>query len=416
MDSRAPFYLPAPSLAQTVLASIPDGVLGVHRLKKLAEVSWRNAATLSLIHENNHNLSVLFLLCDSIIEDWSYCVEHLRDILCLALLMRNNTKINILGICDDMLDCGDLMAHFFRTLEGNNSIRKLTVLSATLTDSSETLSNFDNLASFIKSHKPLAEIEFASSDMPVEAWNALPRTLEECAGRSLHLFKLSGCNIGDEQLGRIVTALSAHQQLEVLGLQLHAPHGSTNRATHLALATGLKTGFSNLKTLELDSHLANVVEAITNGSKIEHLILHRDFFENTHEGWQVLKKLLCDTSSINKTFFSNHSVHKISAPLVLLQVPSDIQILLDLNRLVNKNDVSKMKIVQHHSDFDLSNLFQWDLKALPLILEWLQAANNLAGDNNVRIDCSRRKLSTLYQYARKMPSSFVTALAIPDYL
>ena len=241
--------------------------------------------------------------------------------------------------------------------------------------------------------------------------------MEERAERSLHLFRLTGCNIGDEQLGRIVKALSAHEQLELLGLQLHAPHGSNNRATHLALATGLKTGFSNLKTLELDSHLANVVEAITNGSRIEHLILDSDFFENTHEGWQVLKQVLCDTSSIKKTFFSNHSVHKISAPLVLLQVPSDIQILLDLNRLVNKNEVSKIKIVQHHSDFDLSNLFQWDLKALPLILEWLEAANNLPANNNWHMDYSRRKLSTLYQYARKMPSSFITDThAIPDYL
>ena len=137
VDSRVPAYARRPSLAQTVLTSIPDGSLGVHSLVKLAEVSWENAVTLSLIHESNPRTSKLFLLRDGTSDNENYYVEHLRDISCLALVMRHNTKIQILGICDDMLSCGDLMAHFFRTLEGNNSIRKLLVLSSTLTDSSK---------------------------------------------------------------------------------------------------------------------------------------------------------------------------------------------------------------------------------------------------------------------------------------
>ena len=398
------------SLAEFVCTSLPNGPLYVCDLYRLAEVSWKNACVLSYVHENDPSLKSLFLGQGPTGES-IYCVEHLRDISCLGLLMRNNTKISILGIRDDMLDYGDFMIQFFIALHGNNSIRKLTVLSATLTDNSDALSNFHNLATFIKSHKPLAAIDLTGLNMPVEAWRALPRTLEERAGRSLQEFMLNYCDIGDEEMSDVIIALSAHQQLKLLQHKTR----SACRATYHTLAFGLKDCFSNLITLDVDGpypDLAHIVQAIPNGSKIRKLILSDSFFESAaSEKWPIVKKLLCDTSSIEKTFFSNHTVSRLSHERETrrFQVPSDIQFLLDLNCRENKSQVSKMKIVQHHFNFDLRPLFCWNLKALPLILEWLEAASSCHRVEwpEATPDYARRKLSVLYQFSRTMPMYFV---------
>ena len=123
----------------------------------------------------------------------------------------------------------------------------------------------------------------------------------------------------------------------------------------------------------------------------------------TNVGWQAFSKVLCDTSSVNVTFLSNHTLY-------YLRYANEIramQPLLDLNRRDDKNEVAMIKILQHHDDFDMLPFFEWEFKCLPLVLNWLERASAYEMPQGFEPNIERRKLSTVYQFVRGMPLLYV---------
>lgn len=131
------------------------------------------------------------------------------------------------------------------------------------------------------------------------------------------------------------------------------------------------------------------------------------------ETWNVFSKLLCDTSSINSTFLSNHSLNRLCTGIRLHR--SDIATNLKLNRIKDKKKVAIIKILQSHASFDMQPLFEWDFKVLPDVINWLDRATvcihecdksggiSLPNERNIK----QRKLSTLYQFIQGMPMLYI---------
>ena len=102
----------------------------------------------------------------------------------------------------------------------------------------------------------------------------------------------------------------------------------------------------------------------------------------TAEGWKCFSKVLCDTTSVNKTYLSNHTLHVIDegASTGGKAMPNDLISVLKLNRrLPDEKLVAFLKIVQSHCDFNMQPLFtavdnQAPFKILPNVIHWFEAA------------------------------------------
>eukprot|EP00984_Skeletonema_dohrnii_P009304 scaffold3549_cov110-Skeletonema_dohrnii-CCMP3373.AAC.6 len=123
----------------------------------------------------------------------------------------------------------------------------------------------------------------------------------------------------------------------------------------------------------------------------------------TERGWSAFSKLLCDTSSVNNTYLSNHTLEKIGGYGVHAMPSDDIVEYLQLNRVSQKNAAIR-KILDSHPDIDFEPLFQWKLKFLPLVVTWLENAKRyldyVKESNEV---FQRRQVSAVYKFVRGMP-------------
>ena len=245
------------------------------------------------------------------------------------------------------------------------------------------------------------------------------RSLGTLVGRktNIHWLNLSDTSLSDEGLQSFVEGMENCCNLTKLSL-------SKNR---LITANGLASLSSlfraenvSLCTLYLyDIHLGDDgAVALTNGLIGNKSLTHLGFDSSsiTARGWVAFSKLLCDTSSVNSTYLSNHTLQHVGNYYGWQNTPSDIEEYLKLNRSLNQA-AAICKILRSHPDIDVAPLFEFNLKCLPLVVEWLEKAKsylwNLNTDELTRscIDkvnesseaFQRRQLSAVYKFIRGMP-------------
>jgi hypothetical protein len=85
-------------------------------------------------------------------------------------------------------------------------------------------------------------------------------------------------------------------------------------------------------------------------------------------------------------------------------MPADIVSLLALNRSDGAKQVAIKKILKHHRHFDMQPFFEWDLKVLPIAINWFERAGSIDINNEAGIN--KRKLEAIYQFIRAMPEVF----------
>ena len=346
-------------------------------------------------------------------------------------------------------------ANFYMGLKHNKSIRKIGFRSDSVDDDGEI---FRMLTPFLKDNHNITEFDMDDCDVGAEGIRQLSLALGSF--KSLKRIELSHIRIGDGQLIEIILALSMHPQLEVLEL----PRMGIGRAECTAMATLLRNttkqlqtlylhgnnidddgleslvhviGGSNLVKLNLSSNrsittrgweiLSNLLEvpagsiedldisdnnlgdgdalifanAMVANSKLIRLDLSGS--DITNEGWAHFSKLLCDTSSVNKTYLSNHTLSDLGTPHL---VPAGTLFYLFLNRSSeNKGQIAMSKILRHHSHFSVQPFFEWEFKVLPLVVDWLEKA--AACTNGFDEKISKMKLSCIYDFVREFPMLYI---------
>jgi len=114
----------------------------------------------------------------------------------------------------------------------------------------------------------------------------------------------------------------------------------------------------------------------------------------TETGWDLFLPILCDTTSIDATYNSNHTLESLGAE----KFPKDIRMLLGLNSDKDKSRVAATKILQAHRHLDMIPLFGRELGLLPYVVAWLERFAES------RLDL---KLTALYDFVRAMPLKVV---------
>ena len=208
-----------------------------------------------------------------------------------------------------------------------------------------------------------------------------------------------------------------------------------------ALATLLLDPTSNIEHLGLiDNQIGNrggvfLANSLINNTKLKTLRLINNPFTRENPIAQsvegAISTSLCDMSSINATYTSNHTVQiLLKAPPDTLDANPKLKILLGMNDFKNCglsfNDldypnigrVAIRKIIKYHPNAltDIEPfLADWigddeqSLKGLPYIVAWFHKAREAFANSSEEEgrDVERRMLSAIYQLARALPTLII---------
>ena len=143
-------------------------------------------------------------------------------------------------------------------------------------------------------------------------------------------------------------------------------------------------------------------EALTNNSTLQTLIIDQGY---SITDWEPFLKLLCDTSSPNNTYLSNHTLQDVGK---VIRLPDDIQSYLRLNKTVaNKDKVAMAKILRNHSHFDMEPFFEWEFKVVPIMINWFTKASTYTNDASSERLVKRIKLDSMYAFIREFPMLYI---------
>ncbi|KAK1733999.1 leucine-rich repeat protein, partial [Skeletonema marinoi] len=287
--------------------------------------------------------------------------------------------------------------------------------------------NFRNLTPFFRNSHRLAQLEL-NFEVGLECAQSIAFALGTSQCQSLESLRFQDCNLSDEGFAVIANALRTYSQLE----ELYLEKNNIGLMGCIALGDSMRGwGASNLTILDLDDNaiedqgLEALAAGMTN-TKLEELYLSRnlitgaglrsmsEYFQSesccletlnlyrnvfgdegavaladglmgnksltslrfipdesgiTDVGWAAFSRLLCDPSSINSTYHSNHNIERIGGP-EMLSTPLDITQYFELNV---RPHPAIHKILKSHPDLEMEPFFQWKLKLLPVVINWFQS-------------------------------------------
>ena len=391
-----------------------------------------------------------------------YRPEGAEDLGWLGYFIGKSDYLQKLHIIQDFDgDSIDVLEPFFRGVQHNKSIQVIDFEGIDLFEGKI----FTMLTPFLKNNTNLTSLSITSCDFGNRGCRSLVLAIGEC--KSLREVDLAFNSFADDELVEIIMALSIHRQLTRLLLvgntlntngcmalstllrcsatELQTLHLYTNEMNDEAieiLVPALES-CNHLKTLNLDRNsvtakgwrrLVSILEApdcnledlsvannniddeaaiafasaLTNNRKLHTLDLAGNQSDQSisAKGWQSFSKILCNTSSVNATFQSNHTLKHIRICANLNASAIDGS-LLQLNQRKNKREIAIIKILQHHVDFDMMPFFEWEFKVLPLMINWFDRASTITVPNDFEPNVGPRKLSSIYQFVRDMPVLYV---------
>jgi len=224
----------------------------------------------------------------------------------------------------------------------------------------------------------------------------------------------------DDQLLPMVEAIRGYTLIEMLEIA----HNNIGDTGCEALAT-----LRNVRSLCIAANrnmsnegLISIVNSLSENKNLRELNFNRDNLRALEDDFS---RALCNTSSINDIYLSNHTLESVSKKSVIEfflddVLPGRVASLLEMNKKTNKRHVAIEKILLHHPPIDMEPLFDLsleeddsgqDLKALPHVISWFEtAAEAIIEDNKLSAnDLEIKKISAIYQFVTAMPMLFIPA-------
>ncbi len=355
-------------------------------------------------------------LLPTLFQSDNYCLKHLRL-----------NIDNIDGYCavDDVLSALAPAIGSLQLLEtlslpynwiGNDGARALAPGLANLSLLEELTLQYNSigvegasaLAAGLTDLRSLKKLDLSGNFIGNDGISALAPALASI--QSFEELYLSNNSIGDDGVQALIEGISHCSKLSKLRLN---GNRSITALGVVPLSTLLRSDGCSLTEISLcgirigNDGAAALADGLK-GKKLIELSFNLDSAGLTPAGWSAFSKLLCDTSSVNNTYLSNHTLKTIGN-FDNRGAPDDVKQLLALNKHPNEH-VAIHKILMSHPDFDVESMLQWNLKALPLIVSWFERVITLVhvddhdwiSEESVEAIQSR-KLSTMYKFIRGLP-------------
>ena len=121
----------------------------------------------------------------------------------------------------------------------------------------------------------------------------------------------------------------------------------------------------NLEGIEITENVARILsKALADNTTLT--ALEMTFQRIKSKGWVAFKKLLCNTSTIETTFLSNHTIQSFGSQ-GKSRLPPVIRNLLNLNQSLPKGQIATSKILIHHAVL-MKPFFEYEFKVLPILI------------------------------------------------
>jgi len=379
---------------------------------------------LSLVEQNNSSFKLLSLGdmgCQFHV--YGYSFSDNSDYSRLGTAIGNNTNLDIFEVDIAYIEGIDTENNtLYDGLKRNSSIKELSLHCDMHDINDMNEMGRQVLRAYQKDNNSLASLYIQSVTLHADDISTITNTLKMSV--NLTYITLRNCNINNLQLRPIVDALLGLPLLESLDLD-------ENRIGIVGCQTISKLLYdpnSNLKDMTLRSNnienmgVMSFIKGLAHNTKFEALYLFNNHVDIRIEG--AFSKALCDTSSINSTFDSNHTFIDVRLTNDNEEGPGEMYgdhllSLLTMNECTNKKHVAIKKILRYHPNLDMADLFELDLvegernlKGLPRVIDWFEKAREAVTEEDEEdggYTVEGRKLSAIYQFVHTMPLQFVPA-------
>ena len=357
----------------------------------------------------------------------------------LGSCISNNTNLKTLYVELENVRLSATERGFFGGIKQNSSIQELKINGY-----SENYYPVHNpigevgceLLKTLQNNRHLTALHIWCCDIS-NAEESITAMLRSCT--NLKMISLTNNGITDEVLLPMVAAIRGHSSLQ----DLYLWKNMICNAGCGALATLLESPNSNLRRLDLSTNHIGILgahklaDSLTNNTKLKRLYLESNQIDQS-----VLEnsfsRVLCDKSSLNATYSSNHTLSNelFGGFEEEGRMGKHLASLLKLNKGSNKKYVAIKKLLLHHPNIDVDQLFEWgskddrNLMALPYVVAWFDRAGeavehdeeSVVSDDSSNSDHSsssseeegnydyqveERKLTAIYEFALAMPLLFI---------
>jgi Ran GTPase-activating protein (RanGAP) involved in mRNA processing and transport len=358
-------------------------------------------------------------------------LEVLAEGLASNSSLANNRKLRDLHLCNNNIGDRGVQA-LASSLASNGTLRELRLSNNNISDK-----GLEMLAAALIHNEALRVLSiFGNTAITETGVRAISRILQSRTS-GLEKLDLARINHGDDGGKILADALSINKSLVSLSLSCGETDISIGDGGLRALAAGLSRN-STLREVNLSGNTAITasglhslkqyfrsplcaletlfIQSINVGDKGAYALadalarnksLKRLLFSEggiTSKGWKAFLKLLCDTSSPNSLYLSNHTLIQLGGwgPARAGSVRQSITTWLGINEVChNRNLAAKTKILNSFPDLDMEPLFQWDLKFLPLVKRWFEKITS--PNDELAAVIRNRELTAIYKFVIGLP-------------
>jgi len=372
--------------------------------------------TLLAIEQNSDTVTYLKVGDHHLSNEGAFNSRDSDDYDRLGTAVGTNTHLNKLAITDlyNNVNLNTANESFYDGIRRNTTIKDLNL-------SSIDQNKFDMASKVLKvfAEKNILT-KLLINTMPLV--NSSEQLMAECLRRCTNLREILYLHsrITDGQLLPIIEAIRGHHLIEELDLM----NNNIGNVGCEAVASLRNVTKVNLNENNIGNEgIISIANSLSENKNLRDLIIYSGNPFDLRNVQDDFCRALCNTSSINDIYLSNHTLETIHVQDKGFKLRS----LLNLNKSTrNKRHVAIKKILLYHPHIDMEPLFdlslkgddsERDLRALPHALSWFETAKEaiieeeaIIGElprahNNLDID----KISAIYQFVTAMPLLFVSA-------
>eukprot|EP00984_Skeletonema_dohrnii_P026066 scaffold15321_cov83-Skeletonema_dohrnii-CCMP3373.AAC.4 len=323
--------------------------------------------------------------------------------------------------------------YFYRNNIGDDGVAALASGLRSIGPSLKTLglsnNSFGNeglltLVSALESCTSLEELDLSNNDFSLAT--AELRSLSDWLQSNqmdLKWLNFESCGINDEGLQALSGTARYCKDLHLAGNDSITALGLGHLSTSLqSVSCHLENLYLGRMNIRDDG--AEVLARGLIGNKSLRCLHLRDADEDiaiTRAGWSVFSAVLCDTSTVNNTYLSNHTVQELWNDYHAeedFEIDEEIVLYLQLNQ-EHPQYAARCKILMNHTHLDMVPFLRWGLKCLPLAVGWFESAKPCTTLSIYEYDSEvsrqvldepeqvfqSRVLTALYEFVRGVPKN-----------
>ena len=269
------------------------------------------------------------------------------------------------------------------------------------------------LARWVANNRRLKTLDLSSNhEVTLGGWQSFFVTLRN-HNSALETLDISNNVLSSQAIASLVESLG--NNLKSLDLSSNiAPMGIE---AIRALSTLLSSPNCSLTKLNLcwneikDDGVILFANALANNNSLLELRLATyDFDHVTETGWSALANILCDRTSIDTAYTSNHTLHEVLKDEEdegndMNVIPDDLAELLEINEMYTKSEAARVKIIKYilfedDGDIDVGVFVGMELNEIPSAMSWMGKEKDDIG------------LSVLYELCKSLPCLFESNLKV----